>query len=86
MLSKGKGENENKSVEGRDINLDLRSASPLRRKGHGSHPISGPDLIQREEQREKVGAIPCGCPQFRSKYNSFVNNHLLDPNILLGGR
>ena len=92
-MLKGIKENENKSVEGRDINLDLRSASPLRRKGRGSHPVLGSGLKQRDGQREKVGAIPCGCPVGTglrpvhcSRINSFVNKHLLDPNIFLGGR
>ena len=76
----------NKSVEGRDINLEYGSASPLSRKGRGSHPVLGPGLKQRDEQREKVEAIPCGCPQFRRRIKTFVNNHLLDPDFFLGGR
>ena len=77
-MLKGIKENENKSVEGRDINLELRSASSLLRKGRGSHPVLGSGLKQRDEQREEM--------QFRSRINPLVNNHLLDPNIFLGGR
>lgn len=53
--------------------MDLRNASPLRRKGRGSHPVLGSGLKQRDEQREKM--------QFRRRMNSFVNNHLLDPTF-----
>ena len=48
------------------------------RKGRGSHPVLGSGLKQRDEQRERL--------QFRRRFNPFVNNHLLDPNIFLGGR
>ena len=58
--------------------MDLRSASPLFRKGRGSHPVLGSGLKQRDGQREMM--------QFRRRINSFVNNHLLDPDIFLGGR
>ena len=50
---KGIKEYENKSVEGRDINLEYGSASPLGRKGRGSHPVLGSGLKQRDEQREE---------------------------------
>ena len=66
--------------------MESGSASPLGRKGRGSHPVLGSGLKQREGQRENVGAIPCGCPQFRSRFKMFVSNHLLDPDFFLGGR
>ena len=75
---KGIKENENKSVEGRDINLESGRSSRILRKGRGSHPVLGSGLKQRDEQRERL--------QFRRRFNPFVNNHLLDPNIFLGGR
>lgn len=82
---KGIKENENKSVEGRDINLEsgrvgfeTRPTSSLCRKGRGSHPVIGSGLKQRDEQRERM--------QFRRRIKTLVNNHLLDPNIFLGGR
>ena len=77
-MLKGIKENENKSVEGRDINLESGSSSRILRKGRGSHPVLGPGLKQRDERRERL--------QFRRRFNPFVNNHLLDPNIFLGGR
>ena len=78
---RGIKEYENKFVEGRDINLESGSASPLGRKDRGSHPVPGSGLKQRGQQREKVGAIPCGCPQFSSRFKMFVSNHLLDPDF-----
>ena len=60
--------------------MGLRSASPLRRKGRGSHPVLGSGLKQRDEQREKVG-MGFKPVLVRRRFNSFVNNHLLDPNI-----
>ena len=73
--------------------MELRSASLLLRKGRGSHPVLGSGLKRHEGQREKVGAIPCGCPVGtglrpvrRIRINPFANKHLLDPNIFLGGR
>ncbi len=80
---KGIKENENKSVEGRDINLESGSASPLSRKGRGSHPVLGSGLKQREGQREErctTGRRPVSL-QFRSRIKTFVNNHLLDPDF-----
>ena len=71
-------EYENKSVEGRDINLDFGSSSSLCRKGRGSHPVLGSGLKQHEGQCEEM--------QFRSRINPFANKYLLDPNIFLGGR
>ena len=53
--------------------MESGSASPLGRKGRGSHPVLGSGLKQREGQREKV--------QFRSRIKTFVNNHLLDPDF-----
>ena len=76
----------NKPVEGRDINLALRSSSPLFRTDHGSHPNLGPGLIKREGQREERFTTGRSLDQFRSKFNSFVNKHLLDPDFFLGGR
>lgn len=73
-------------MEFRRVGFETRQSSPLSRKGRGSHPVLGPDLKQRDGRREKVGAIPCGCPQFRSRIKTFVNNHLLDPDFFLGGR
>ena len=49
------------AVEGRDINLKSGSASSLRRKGRGPHPVLGSGLKQRG-QRENAGASRCGCP------------------------
>ena len=69
----------NKPVEGRDINLALRSSSPLFRTDHGSHPNLGPGLTKREEEREKWFTPGHSLDQFRSKFNSFVIKHLLDP-------
>ncbi len=86
LFFRGIREYENKSVEGRDINLEYGSASPLSRKGRGSHPVQGPGLKKRNEQREKVGAIPCGCRVVCSRIKTFVSNHLLDPDFFLGGR
>lgn len=77
-MLKGIKENENKSVEGRDINLESGRSSRILRKGRGSHPVLGSGLKQRDEQRERL--------QFRRRFNPFVNKHLLDPNIFLGGR
>ena len=76
----------NKPVEGRDINLALRSSSPLLRKVHGSHPNLGPGLTKREKGRGKRFTTGRSLDQFRSKFNSFVNKHLLDPDFFLGGR
>ena len=70
---RGIKEYENKFVEGRDINLESGSASPLGRKDRGSHPVPGSGLKQREGQRERL--------QFRSRFKTFVNNHLLDPDF-----
>ena len=79
-------EYENKSVEGRDINLDFGSSSSLCRKGRGSHPVLGSGLKQRG-QRENVGTgFKPVFMQFRSRINPFANKYLLDPNIFLGGR
>ena len=58
--------------------MDLRSASPLGRKGRGSHPVLGSGLKQRDGQRGEM--------QFCSRFKTFVNNHLLDPDFFLGGR
>lgn len=56
--------------------------SPLYRKGRGSHPVLGPGLKQRGQQREKVGTgFKPVLMQFRSRINSFANNHLLDPDF-----
>ena len=77
-MLKGIKENENKSVEGRDINLESGRSSRILRKGRGSHPVLGSGLKQRDEQRERM--------QFRSRIKTFVNNHLLDPDFFLGGR
>ena len=66
--------------------MELRSASPLNRKGRGSHPILGPGLKQREGQREKVGPGLRPGQQFCIRFNLFVNNHLLDPDFFIGGR
>ena len=44
---RGIKEYENKFVEGRDINLESGSASPLGRKDRGSHPVPGSGLKQR---------------------------------------
>ena len=41
LFFRGIKEYENKFVEGRDINLESGSASPLGRKGRGSHPVPG---------------------------------------------
>ena len=71
----------NKSVEGRDINLDFGSSSSLCRKGRGSHPVLGSGLKQHEGQREKVGTGLRPVQQFRSRINPFVIKYLLDPNI-----
>ena len=76
-------------MEFRRVGFETRQTSPLCRKGRGSHPVLGSGLKQRDGQRENVGAIPCGCPVgtglkpvHGSRINSFVNNHLLDPNII----
>ena len=58
--------------------MEFGSASPLGRKGRGSHPVLGSGLKQHEGQCEEM--------QFRRRINSFVNKYLLDPNIFLGGR
>ena len=76
----------NKPVEGRDINLALRSSSPLFRTDHGSHPTLGPGLTKREKGRGKWFTTGRSLDQPRSKFNSFVNKHLLDPDFFLGGR
>ncbi len=55
------------------------------RKGRGSHPVLGSGLKQRDGQREKVG-MGFKPVLVRRRFNPFVNNHLLDPNIFLGGR
>ena len=66
--------------------MELRSSSSLCRKGRGSHPVLGSGLKQHAGQREKVGTGLRPVQQFRSRINSFVNNHLLDPDFFLGGR
>ena len=66
--------------------MEFGSASPLGRKGRGSHPVLGSGLKQRG-QRENVGTgFKPVLMQFRIRFNSFVNNHLLDPDFFLGGR
>lgn len=73
-------------MESGRVGFQTRQISPLLRKGRGSHPVLGPGLKQREER--EVGAIPCGCPVgtgfkpiYRSRFKTFVNNHLLDPTF-----
>ena len=64
--------------------MESGSASPLGRKGRGSHPVPGSGLKQRDGQRENVGT---GFkPVHSSRIKTFVNNHLLDPDFFLGGR
>ena len=67
--------------------MELRSASPLLRKGRGSHPVLGSGLKKHEGQRENVGTgFKPVLMQFRNRINPFANKYLLDPNIFLGGR